>query len=91
MNKSTITPFNKLPVIIKEKGIYLLRNGGRALIHEVQENKNKEVTAFTCKGSVERMFRGKKRFKGYKIWHESGMGAAFESDHDIVAFIQKEV
>lgn len=33
---------------------------------------------------VEREFRGKMTFKGYKIWHPSGRATAFESEFDII-------
>ena len=84
MNNSIVYA-NTLPVVIDKSGIYIMRNGSRARIDTVEVNSNKSVTAFTCKGSVERMFRGKLRFKGYAIWHESGQATGFESEYDIIS------
>ena len=84
MNNSIVYA-NTLPVIITEPGIYIMRDGGRARIDRVYDNSDKTVTAFTCKGSLERMFRGKMRFKGYSIWHESGQATGFESEYDIIS------
>tara|TARA_B100001245_G_scaffold229359_1_gene207634 strand:- start:16 stop:267 length:252 start_codon:yes stop_codon:yes gene_type:complete len=75
---------NTLPTLIDSIGTYIMRNGNRAYIDQIKEYPDKDVTAFTCKGNIERMFRGKLRFKGYKIWHPSGRASAFESEFDIV-------
>lgn len=81
------TPANKKPILIKQTGIYMMRNGVRANIHTIKPNDNHNVTAFTCKGNIEVVFRGRTTFRGYNIWHESGDNGAFESEYDIVEFI----
>ena len=90
MANTAITPMNQQPIIIDGCGIYKMRNGIRAHIHEVQPHGNKEVTRFNCKGSTEKIVRGTPRFQGYRIWHESGMATAFESEWDILEKISSE-
>lgn len=79
-----ITPANRKPVIIDSIGLYKMRNGIKARIDTIKPNDNKSVTAFTCKGAIERLFRGKKAFKGFSIWHESGQSTGVESEYDII-------
>lgn len=78
--KMNIAPYNKLPVIIDGPGVYITRSGRRVLIHAVEfysgEYDRLEVTAFEAKGAVERMFRGKPRFRGLESWHVSGRNKA---------------
>lgn len=77
---------NNLPVIVTAPGIYITRNGARVMVHNIKPAPSPDVTAFTVQGSVERMFRGKPRFKGYEIWHISGRAYSHkESGRDIVA------
>lgn len=91
------TSFNKLPVVITGPGEYLMRNGGKALIHEVKEYEDPkgeftrlEVTAFEAKGAPYKMFRGKMRARGLYIWHVSGRYSVFsDSAWDIVAPLPK--
>lgn len=85
MNNENHTPFNKLPIIIDSEGVYIMRNGSRAWVDTVEHNEDKTTTSFKCKGLVEIDFRGKKSFKDYRIWHESGMAGAFESEFDIIS------
>jgi hypothetical protein len=85
MSNENHTPINKLPVVIDSECVYIMRNGSRVLINTVQHNEDKTTTSFKCKGLVEREFRGKKSFKDYRIWHESGMAGAFESEFDIIS------
>lgn len=88
-----MSTLNKLPVVIDGPGIYTLRNGGRACIHEVKPFVDprglvtrEEVTAFEAKGSIERTFRGKMRFMGLDSWHVSGRRLPVtESLYDIVS------
>lgn len=81
---SDISPANKLPVVIKETGIYIMRNGDRAIINEIKPNEHKSLMCFTCKGSIEKMFRGKMSFRGFETWHESGLKAGLPTEFDIV-------
>tara|TARA_B100000700_G_scaffold311500_2_gene393814 strand:+ start:220893 stop:221228 length:336 start_codon:yes stop_codon:yes gene_type:complete len=90
MNDSAITPMNTKPVIIDSVGIYLMRNGKRAQIDTVEPHGDKNVTRFNCKGCVERVFRGKVSFRGYRIWHESGLASVFESEWDILEKLSDE-
>lgn len=85
-----IAPYNKLPVIIDGPGVYITRNGKRVNIHAVKLYNDPtgtydrlEVTAFEAKGAVERMFRGKPKFKGYDIWHVSGRYKACNELHPL--------
>ena len=89
-----ILPINKEPVIIDGPGIYRMRDGTRARINAVKpfvdpagKVDRLEVTAFEAKGAFEREFRGKKQFRGLKIWHVSGRytGGTKESNWDIVS------
>lgn len=89
-----ILSINTWPVIIDGPGIYRMRDGTRARIHEIKpfvdpagKVDRLEVLAFEAKGAFERMFRGKPRFRGLKIWHVSGRytGGAKESKWDIVS------
>lgn len=76
---------NNLPAIVTAPGIYVTRNGARVMVHNVKASPAPDVTAFTVKGSVERMFRGKPRFKGFNIWHISGRAYPLkESGRDII-------
>lgn len=91
MTESAVTPMNQKPVLIDGTGIYKMRNGKRALIHEVKPHGNKDVTRFNCKGSTEKLVRGKSQFQDYRIWHESGMATAFEGEWDIIEKLSDEV
>lgn len=67
--------------IITEPGIYRMRNGGRALITTISTGPE---TA-KAKGQIERMFRGKPRFRGYQTWQTSGAFRFLgESRYDII-------
>ena len=87
-----ITTFNKMPVIIDGPGMYTTRGGGRVRIDAVTYFKPEpggpsrlEVTAFEAGGSIERMYRGKMRFRGWNCWHVCGRRFPLtESKHDIV-------
>lgn len=87
-----VTSLNKLPVVIRGPGLYRMRNGGYAHIHQVRpfvdpEGKKDrlEVTAFEAKGARYKFFRGKLRQRGYDIWHVSGRVSVFkEHNMDIV-------
>ena len=85
ITKIGITPLNRLRVVITGPGIYMMRNGSRARVHTANNNSDKTVTAFTCKGCVETMYRGRLVYKAYKIWHESGLATTTLSECDIVA------
>lgn len=63
---------NNLPVIVTAPGIYIARNGARVMVHNIKPAPSPDITAFAVQGSIERMFRGKLRFRGYEIWHISG-------------------
>lgn len=77
---------NNLPVIVTSPGIYVTRNGARVMVHNIKPAPSPDVTAFTVQGSIERMFRGKPRFRGYEIWHVSSRAYPLkESGRDIVA------
>lgn len=88
-----MTTLNNLPVVIDGPGIYTLRNGGRACIHEVKPFVDPrglvtrdEVTAFEAKGAIEQMFRGKVRFRQPESWHVSGRRLPVtESAYDIMS------
>lgn len=80
-----MSTLNNLPTIVTAPGLYITRNGDRVMVHEVAASPAPDVTAFTVKGSVERMFRGKPRFKEYAIWHISGRAYPLnESGRDII-------
>ena len=83
-NRKNAKLIRELPIVIDETGVYIMRNGKRALIHAIKKYPHKDVTAFNCKGSIERQFRGKMRFKEHSIWHPSGRNKAFECEFDIV-------
>lgn len=77
---------NNLPVIVTSPGTYGTRNGERVMVHNIKPAPSPDVTAFTVQGSIERMFMGKPRFRGYEIWHVSGRAYPLkESGRDIVA------
>jgi hypothetical protein len=85
-----VTELNKLPVIIDGVGIYIRRDGGRVNITEIVPYKGEHdpltVTAFECKGQLERLFRGILRFRGLDSWHVSGRKFPLkESSFDIVS------
>ena len=86
----TITPMNQKPIIIDGKGIFKMRNGKRAKIDTVQPQGDKSTTSFNCTGQIERSFRGEPRFKGFLIWHESGMATGFYSEWDIIEKLEGE-
>lgn len=57
--------------MIDAPGIYITRSGVRVKIDEVGVSPE-GCWAAKCKGYAERMFRGKLRWNGRRIWHESG-------------------
>lgn len=62
---------NELPTIITEPSDYITRDGRRVTIHEITAS-TPGTTAFSAKGAVWAMYRGKVRARGYDIWHISG-------------------
>lgn len=73
---------HQLPTVIDKPGIYVLRDGRKAVIHHIDG-----PASFCAKGAVYRAFRGKMRPRGYRGWHPSGRANAVAPHHsDIVAW-----
>lgn len=83
---ATVPLLHELPTIIDKPGIYVLRDGRKAVIHHIEG-----PATFCAKGSVYRAFRGKMRPRGYRGWHPSGRAnAVAPHPSDIVAWADKQ-
>ena len=58
---------NNLPVIVNGPGFYKTRDGNKVTVHEVKPYPSDDVTAFTVKGSIWKMYRGKYCSRDYDI------------------------
>lgn len=82
-----ITPLSSLPTIIDKPGIYILRDGRKALIHEISG-----PATFNAKGAIFKPFRGKMRPRGYRGWHPGGRANAIAPHKlDIVAWDEAQL
>lgn len=74
-----------LPTIIDGPGLYQLRSGRTALIHQIVPG----TSTFEAKGAIGVQRRGKVRYEGLEIWHVSGRYAVLaETCNDIVGKVQ---
>jgi hypothetical protein len=80
-----ITLFNTMPIVVHVPGDYVTRDGRRVTVREIKPNDDLTVTAFTVKGSIWKMFRGKESPRVNNIWHVCGRSLPLkESPADIV-------
>lgn len=78
--------FATLPVVIDGPGVYFTRDGRRAKVDTIDPRPNMLSNGFAAKGSIERMFRGKMKFHGFRVWHISGCSEGLhQRPSDIVA------
>lgn len=76
-----------LPVVVDEPGSYRMRNGGKAIVHEIKPCGKEGVTAFEVKGNF---FDPNKTYSKnhpghFSIWHVSGRYNVFsESGRDLI-------
>ena len=81
----SITPLNKLPVLITGPGMYKTRSGHFVEISEAFPNIDLSCTAFTCKGHILKTSKsGKRVLRTYNTWHPSGAASVFNGPTDIV-------
>jgi hypothetical protein len=81
-----VTPMNEMPVIVDGPGVYLCRDGRKAVVDVVRPSPGLHVTAFQVIGGYEYKRPSGKFSYQYCIWHVSGRCNLFhESKADIVS------